>query len=375
MATIHDEYGCSRHDGLLQCLGYKPGAGGEAAIDGDEMHRIAERIIKSNWKDITFPDLFESGKKFELEHRNIVLDYTDYIRKTYEKYKAEYGNDLVFEVEHEVSLPALGISVSTIDALFYVPFHFIHIVDLKTGMTPVAPTSAQMRGYTIGAKEVCPATDYAATIVQPRLEPAIKTAKFSQLELENHEKMMKLVLTAAKRDNAPCTPCKYCGWCSRNGTCPATKAQLAMVAVGVDKKELSLESLAVLTAYAMEIEDIIGSLKQRAHAMLETGARLMLPDGRELMLVNGETRRVWLNEKNARATLESLAISKLGLNDMSEIEKVIFETKEPKMLSPSKAESVFGKSKAVKAKLDPLVFNKEGNKKLGIVKAITEGAE
>jgi len=370
---IHDEYGCSRHDGLLLCLGYKPGAAGDAATEGTELHHIAEQIIKSDWKAYQFPDMFASGKLFTDEHKNIVLDYTDYIRKTKEKYTAEFGADLVMEVEHKVSIPSLEIEVSTIDTLFYVPFQFIHVVDLKTGQTPVLPTSAQMRGYILGAKNVCPATSYAATIVQPKLEPAIKTAKFSALELTRHEAMMQGILRAAKRDNAPCTPCKYCSWCARNGTCPATKAQLAMVSVDADKKELSMESLALLTAYAMDIETIIGSLKQRAYAVLEAGGQLPLPDGRELMLVDGRPTRVWRSEKEAKSVLEALAVSKLGVEDPEAINKLIYEYKEPTMLSPSKAEGVFGKSKAVKAQIDPLVFSKEGNKKLGIVKQITQG--
>jgi hypothetical protein len=148
-----------------------------------------------------------------------------------------------------------------------------------------------------------------------------------------------------------------------------------MIAIDCDKYDINQSTLAILTDYAMKIEDIIGSLKQRAYAILEAGGTLPLPDGRELMLVDGRPTRVWRSEKEAKATLIQLAQTKLGMADMAEIEKTIFEQKDPVMLSPSKAEGVFGKSKAVKALLDPLVFSKEGNKKLGVGKRAeqTEG--
>jgi len=372
---VHDEWGCSRHDGLLKCLGYKSGPGGVAAQQGQQMHHIAETIIKSGWTEYKFPDLFETGNVFSNDYRLMVVDYTNAVKSLYEKYKKEYGDDLVFEVEYPVSIPELEISVSTIDVLFYVPFQFIHVVDFKTGQKPVSPTSAQMRGYILGALNAGPATEYRASIFQPALSNEFLTAKFTYDECIAHEKMMKLVLHAAKREHVPCTPCEYCGWCVRNGECPATKAQLAMIAIDADKYDVTRSTLAILAEYAMKIEDIIGSLKQRAYAILEAGERLPLPDGRELMLVDGRPSYVWKNPKEAETVLLNLAKTRKGATTDEEAKAMVWLQKEPEMLSPAKAKDLFGKSKPVLQEIDPLIWKVDGKKKLGIGKTAIESEQ
>jgi hypothetical protein len=374
---VHDEWGCSRHDGLLKCLGYKSGPGGIAAQHGHQMHGMAEDIIKSGWKPYKFPDLFETGKPFTQEHRYMVLDYCNAVRTQMETYQKQYGSELEMMVEHPIKIPNLGIEISTIDVLFYVPFNFIHIIDFKTGQKPVSPTSAQMRGYTLGSMDAGPAEHFKASIFQPALSGELLSCEFTRDELEAHEKMMKLVLHAAKREHVPCTPCEYCCWCARNGECPASKAQLAMIAIDCDKYDISQSTLAILTEYAMKIEDIIGSLKQRAYAVLEAGGTLPLPDGRELMLVDGRPSYVWRKAGDAEQALIQLALTKPTKDkdgypvlpaSIEEAKAMIWTKPEPEMMTPGKAKEVFGKSKAVLAELDPLIWKVDGKKKLGIGK-------
>ena len=51
MPELHDEWGCSRHPGVVACLGFESGPSGSPAEEGTEMHFLAEEIIKSGWKD------------------------------------------------------------------------------------------------------------------------------------------------------------------------------------------------------------------------------------------------------------------------------------------------------------------------------------
>jgi len=374
---VHDEWGCSRHDALLHCLGFKSGPGGLPAQHGHQMHSMAEQIIKSGWKPFKFPDLFESGKAFTNENVNMVMDYVHAVKARHDQLKERYGDELIFEVEKQVAIPALEIEVSTIDVIFYVPFQFIEIWDFKTGQKPVSPTSAQMRGYMLGALEEGPAEKYQASIFQPALSQDPLSVEFEYEELKAHERMMKLVLNAAKRENAPCTPCDYCGWCARNGECPATKAQLAMIAIDCEKYDLSQRTLAILTVYAMRIEKIIRSLQQRAYAILEAGGELPLPDGRELILVDGRPSYVWRKAKDAEEVLLRLAQTKptkdkngnkILAGSIEEAKSIIWTQAEPEMMTPGKAKEVFGKSKAILGELDPLVWRVDGKKKLSVGK-------
>ena len=364
----HDEWGCSRHDGLLKCLGYKSGPGGISAQHGSQKHHMGEAIIKSGFKPYKFPDLFETGKPFTQEDVAQVMDYCNMVGALKKTYTEKYGAELQMFIEHPIKIPNMGIEISTIDAMFYVPFQFIHIIDFKTGQKPVSPTSAQMKGYLLGAMDAGPAERFKASIFQPALSGDLLTVEFEQFELEAHEKMMKLVLHAAKREHVPCTPCEYCGWCARNGECPATKAQLAMIAIDCDKYDISQATLAILTEYAMKIEDIVGSLKQRAFAILEAGGQLPLPDGRELMLIDGRPSYVWRKPKDAEETLLRLAQTKKGATTIDEAKAMIWTQKEPEMLSPAKAKDLFGKSKPILAELDPLIWKVDGKKKLSVGK-------
>lgn len=377
MPEMHDDYGCSRHDGIVACLQYESGPAGNAAAEGTEMHAIAEAIIKSEWKQYKFPNLFQTGNKFTDEHRVIVVSYTNAIKKLYEKYRAEYGNALEMHIEKEISIPNLEISISTIDCLFYVPFQLIHVVDLKTGRNPVLPTSHQLRSYLLGALNIGPASRYLASIVQPVCQDGMLTEEFSKMEMERHERMMSLVLSAAKRENAPCTPCKYCDWCAKNGTCPATKAKLALARINVDSTELQDTTLARLTAYGMKVKSIIGNLEQRAIAILVSGGRLKTGDGYELMIKPGRDARYWYDEKKAEEELAPLIASKLGCTVTEAKEKmwVVPDPVPPKFISPAQAEKLVGKSKAVTAITNKLIGSQatEAKEKKLIVVKSTEG--
>jgi len=176
------------------------------------------------------------------------------------------------------------------------------IVDLKTGIMPVAPDSIQLRAYALGAlKEF----DFVGietihlVIIQPAVSPEPQIHRTTPDELWRFEKELEQILEMAEDENPQFRTGDHCRWCNASSICVAAFDEATEMATR-DVAKMSLESVGVAYAKTKFIKGWVKSVEDRTKHDLMRGVEVL-----GFKLVSGNRQRKW-SDPDIEAKLEEV---------------------------------------------------------------------
>jgi hypothetical protein len=323
------------------------------AQEGTAAHELAEHCLRQGKEAIEF--LGEEFEEVEVteEMAEAVQVYVDEVRRVAE------GNLLV--IEQRFSLDDLKPPVpmfGTADAVIWDEKNSVlTVMDLKYGAgVPVKVTnSPQLSYYALGAmlamaKEhnVFP-TKIRMVIVQPRYRHEDGPIRYFEtdsytLRMEWAEDLLAAAHETLNPDAALMTG-DHCRFCPAQAKCPLIHQQaVALAQSDFDDnfsppvpETLSDQQLSGILSKASELVAWVNAVKAYAQHKLEKGGSVP-----GFKLVARRAQRSWIDAESTEQALQNLGLT--------EDEMYV-----RKLLSPAQAEGIFGKKKAVKDKLAPLI--------------------
>jgi hypothetical protein len=390
---VHDPHGPSTHPYIAKCPAY-------VSTGGDNIHSVKgtfkhDLVYKLRHGEITRDEIFEitetpiGGYDFSEQDAEHVIDAAIQTEKAKKWFMEKVQADEEYELTEEfIKLPSLGISGGTPDFLMIADFDCALILDYKFGQIEVSPWTEQLMSYLTGLIKGRRLREVYSGIVQPliRSNPWIVRIPFEHIK--NHEKMMAEIILSAKSPNPPRVPHEKCSWCDLY-PCTAVKALsnnamvLASKNEGGDVTTMGDAELVALTSVAEKLKKLHGSLKEEIYHRLCAGQEVVEGLETSWVLRPGRGSRVWTDSNKAEAVMKELIPE---LNEKIDAKNAKIKAKnaergggedptplkdklnpmdlyEMKMISPAKADKLFGTSKAVKAELGKVVMKVEGKMK------------
>ena len=383
---VHDEWGPSRHPALCKCPAYVSKSGDNVhntlgtwkhdqsyelwvsykhdinpKIDYSDHYVDTEKLLysKAGEEEITWK---EDGKKQTYMIKSTDIDQicmgvTQLI--SFYEWLIDKHPDEEFEDLCEVLTPLknLGLKKGGTPDVMFVGQTVAACMDYKYGMKIVSPWSEQIKSYLSGVQADNPFVDWTfySGIIQPTVrEDKAWVVEVSSEHIERHANMMIDIIEIARTSNPPRFANDYCKYCTRFEGCPALAVRTAKGLAemkSVDLDTVPIDTLGdMFTAYG-ELKQLIGTAEKNMVLRLREGE-----PSENWELVEGARRRVWSDEDEAVDVMQ--AICKNKDVDPSDLYQM-------KFVSPSQAEKLVGKSKAVREAMQNVIMNKHGQLKLG----------
>jgi hypothetical protein len=245
----------------------------------------------------------------------------------------------------------------SVDASLYVPFDYLEIIDLKGGSGKcVDPeNNVQLMTYAVGEAE---RVDWSferviLTIVQPRRtdgRSAVSSWDCPIEVLRDHHKSIKRALKAAKALDAKPSAGSHCGWCVAKALCPAQREQ-ALACLGTDPAEAQPITLPAPGALTSEQLGKVLEARKAIEAWFKACGALALtqpPSGWKV--VEGETKRKWIEEESAHAVLVTEGLDTSAFYE----QKLVGITEATKLIKEQIAKESNGDKAAAKERVDAL---------------------
>lgn len=341
--AVHSNLGASNAHRWLVCAGSVEAERGIAdkespfAAEGTRAHELGELALRTS---DTALDTFEDQEMAEY-----VRVYTDYVRQS------AHEADL-FMIEQRVDYSDwVEDGFGTADAVI-VKDDLLHVCDLKYGMGVRVDAENNPQGmlYALGAfaenNFIFDIKTIKISIIQPRLDH-ISEWQISVEELLRWAEWVSQRAEATKDPNADRTPGeKQCRFCKAKASCKALMEYTEAV-IMADFDDLDMPSANTLTdeqmRVAMEAKPLIEGWLSAVEAQIKE--RLEGGDGFDgFKLVEGRSLRQWTNEMSAAEALEEMLGAETAYTK--------------KLLSPSQAEKVLGKTR--KAEIADLITKPTG---------------
>ena len=341
--AVHSNLGASNAHRWLVCAGSVEAERGIAdkespfAAEGTRAHELGELALRTSDTALgTFEDQ---------EMAEYVRVYTDYVRQS------AHEADL-FMIEQRVDYSDwVDGGFGTADAVI-VKDDLLHVCDLKYGMGVRVDAENNPQGmlYALGAfaenNFIFDIKTIKISIIQPRLDH-ISEWQISVEELLRWAEWVSQRAEATKDPNADRTPGeKQCRFCKAKASCKALMEYTEAV-IMADFDDLDMPSANTLTdeqmRVAMEakplIEGWLSAIEAQIKDRLEGGTGFA-----GFKLVEGRSLRQWANEMSAAEALEEMLGAETAYTK--------------KLLSPSQAEKVLGKTR--KAEIADLITKPTG---------------
>jgi hypothetical protein len=382
---VHDEFGPSKHPALCKCPAFKSKEGDSVYTalgtwKHDQSYLLWKVFIEEHQKSKRLSVMDEAVKAlYEKVREGVVLQWNEggenqeYRVKLSDVDDIEMGvaqlidfyywlskkhPDEDFEDRCEVLVPLknLGLKKGGTPDVMFVGQTVAACMDYKYGQKIVSPWSEQILSYLSGVLADNPFVKWTfyTGIIQPTVrEDKAWVVEVPMEHVERHANFMIDIVKIAKTPNPPRRPCEYCNYCA-DFPCVAVESKTALI-----KKEIGEVPIDSLTVdQAGDLYERFGELKQFIGA-LERAMVLSLKEGQpseNWELVEGARRRTWTDEDDAEAVLKVICKQK-GIDPM--------DLYQMKFVSPSQAEKLVGKAKAVREAIANVVMYKHGELKLG----------
>lgn len=360
-----------------------PGTTGDDAERGTLLHAITARLVMQD----DFAVNHETGLSGDIEFDDLP-EYDQWAVKqcikTFRAARVLMTGSFKTETERKIDVSFIHETIShgTADIAIYEDFGRGIVIDWKFGIRahPVAAQNMQLAAYCLGLAREHNLDRVTGIIFQPicgmpiTKEESIRHAAESDLryfkatgrysvplyvegakaseggltrvEYTSADWMtlqhdLQAIVENAIASNAPRIPSEEaCRYCKASGQCPAQAGKVTAIE-RAKPQELTASKLAEYLNIAPEVETWIKGLKAHAYAVLAAGGTIpgyALVPGRE-------GNRKWA--AGAEAALAELAATK---------GKTAIDIYEPRALkSPAAMDKVFGTSKAVRERLEPLI--------------------
>lgn len=376
----HSKHGPSKHPYLVKCHAYRSDStvpvedaeaddGGYHAVRGTFLHDLVYQLLHGKVKEA---ELYEITKtpcgKYEITEKDIDYVFNAAVQTTraIKLFLEKMGVEKYYELsECWVDLECLGIEGGTPDGVAIAGFaEYLLVWDYKFGMKEVSPWTEQLMSYSYGLIQKRQITRVFHVIIQPAIRDIPWGCEIPLERIQKHGKMMKSIIESADAPNPPMTPHTDCPYCSKY-PCSGVDA-MTRNAGGLAKQNIDLVNISDdrLDEYGL----IATSLKKfSASVMGEIGRRLAL--GATLphwCMRPGKKKRSWNCSEDAERGL------RLAIDVWNEREQKKDRDKQRpllsytdlfvvKMLSPSKADTMLGRSVLIKEITSCLEHSKEGS--------------
>lgn len=323
----------------------------EAAERGTLLHKVMERAMLK-LQAIDNPIEYKDFGDISPEDFEIIRGLCDELQ---ESTGFMSGAQINF---NETCYPNLiGLSSATADCVIRDKcFSCLSVIDFKFGSMPVTrpEDNLQLRAYALGIikDERHPYKKIKLIIAQPEAKPQIKTFATTTGEIMMFEFRLLDIIEACQKSDAAYNPCeKACQFCNAKDNCPARVSALE----------------AVLKPNNMTFSNYVGTLSSRELTQFYEKIKIAKSlaakwfDEIEERVISGELsldgyhvgdkpgNREWTDENAAYNALKAICEAK-----NIDLDKIVIS----KILSPSGAEKLFGKSRAVCTVIDSLVMFK-----------------
>lgn len=293
-------------------------APGEAAVEGNRLHKIAERALIYALGTTGGAPLAVAP-----EDAAIIEPYVNAVRDA-------AGGDSVL-VEHRVGCGGAHRSVwGTVDAAIFRPYGRSVIIDLKTGRKHVPADCLQLRLYALeGLSE--DSGDVETIIVQPQSHEPVRRHVYTHGELVVFREEVSAKAAAALTLGAPRRAGEHCTWCRARATCPEARAEVesralvsfapAAVVAPPDPASLSVGTLSRVLDAADMVSAWFDAVQAHAKRVMEAGVEVpgyALGKGRA-------GNRKWVSEEAAVDLAAHLGLDITGTTVLSptQVEKVL----------------------------------------------------
>jgi len=275
------------------------------------------------------------------------------------------GPDAVVAYETQVDLTEYGIPPgehgSRVDCLIIVPGVMVIVIDWKYGFdyVPAPKWNRQFKAYALGAYDMYGGANVRCVKLQPESQEEYQMTwtELNKEDIENIKLEIADIIANCEDPNAPLVRGKIqCHWCKAYDTCPAQRGLVLGIPkhVGIADHLKAISPVQRSTLY----DDLLALSKwtEKAIASIETvsvDSTLVFADHE---VAPGNKSRSWTNETVSLAMLKELA-------DKTGKPRTVCQT-EPKMLTVSQAEKLFGKKKEIKEYFNGHITENEGKLKL-----------
>jgi uncharacterized protein YbdZ (MbtH family) len=316
------------------------------AKEGHEAHSMAEMFLR-------FPEQIEAFGQSEMAEACLL-----YAETVWQEMKSQSALPSDLLVEHHISVPSVHKDAyGTCDAMFWVPFGKLVVIDFKYGAgVPVeVKDNKQLLYYALGALESLSEEDrneisgVRAIVVQPRAPHAdgpVRTCEYTLPEMAQFRAGLQAAVNRLKDPSAPLVTGSWCRWCRAAAICPQL-AKEAQAAAAIEFKDAALvqyerpspisyspDQLAQLLDIFPRVKEWMESVTAHAEGMLHRGDAIP-----GYTLVAKRSVREWIDPDAAEEKL------KAAVGDAC--------FTEPKLKSPAQIEKLLGRSK--KKELEGLV--------------------
>lgn len=351
-AALHSTLGASSSHRWLECPGsirLSKGMPNESSVyarEGSCAHAIAEMCL-TNGKDAIDYLGYEVPEYADIDVDESMCEavqtYLDVVRadiQTYGQDDYDLGVEIRFDLSH-VHPDMFG----TCDAVLYLPqSNKLIVYDYKHGWISVAvERNPQTMYYAVGAltgKHNRVVAEVELVIVQPRSgqHAAIKRWSCDPLDLLDFIGDLKNGARRTEHPDAEFKAGEWCKWCPASPICKTLESHITQLAMAEFDGEgnmtvpepdaMPMDRLKIAWKNATIIESWAKNIKAYAHSQAIAGN--ILPGCK---LVEGRSRRNWIDEKEAEAKLR--ALEEIGAIDSAYAE--------PKLKTPAQAETQLGK--------------------------------
>lgn len=237
-----------------------PNPSNPAAERGTRIHLLADQLLHGRECDPPAEDA---------EALKIAEDYVQYVNELYQNKRGSMASEVDLTPALSKVHNLLG---GTADAIVLCR-DAIHVVDLKTGMGKVSPSSVQLKMYLLGAWHYfnCPeGVTLVAHIFQPFNNEIPVSYTVDQIK-EFQTELLLIVEKATDPFTLPVASYEACKYCTAKPICPALKT----LAVDHAKKDFSinenLSELPELLEIAETLQGWIDCVKAGAKEVLVSG--------------------------------------------------------------------------------------------------------
>ncbi|MFH1569167.1 MAG: DUF2800 domain-containing protein [Gemmatimonadota bacterium] len=334
-----------------------PDEPGEYAVEGSRLHGLVAGALKGRPGRLAddaglygnIPEVVEGG-----EHNYAVENCLAFV----DRMERDWFPGGQRHVEEALDLNCIhpDVEVGTADYISVRPFVRAFLADWKFGYNEVPPArdNLQLRAYAVGAWHQYEVSEVEVALINGFTGWGTRW-KYTEPDLVLAEQQLRQIVEAACIPWAPLLPsAEACRYCRANLTCPALLG-LAKSVEGKVVPDLSPGELGKLMVVAETVELWCRALKGQAWKIVMAGGTVP-----GWMQVTGRPTRDWASGVTI-AQLQGLAES-LG-KDPNTAFRVEAAT-------PSQIEKAWGKAKAIKEALSPLIVSKPGAPKL-----VQEGAK
>ncbi len=235
------------------------------------------------------------------------------------------------------------------DIVAYEPFGTGWIADYKFGHKPVARASEnrQLRMLACALANKYGLSAVKVSLIQPASRHVSHYVYLAE-ELISYALNLREIIDAAREPNAPRNAGDHCAYCKAAGNCYAIAEKSSQLPAVLSAGEITVHQMSDWLDKAAMVETFLKGIRQRAHAILESGGSIpgyKLEAGRD-------GNRQWSGASDPVPDLQAIA-SAIGkpLKDIYEA---------PNLVSPAQLEKKWGNGKEVKEAIKKLVTRSPG---------------